>query len=67
MYSALEPHREHIKTYINHAIKTDENPSSEGLAHHITAKFGKQIDKLKTPKARETKTNELKEIGRAHV
>jgi len=60
MYSAIEPHKEHIKTYINNTIKTDETPSAEGLANHITGKLGKAIDKLKTPKAKEAKTQELK-------
>ena len=60
MYAALEPHKEHLKTYINHTVKTGETPSSEGLAHHITAKLGKAIYKLKTPKAKEAKTQELK-------
>jgi hypothetical protein len=60
MYSALEPHKEHFKTYINHTVKTGETPSAEGLGHHITTKLGKAIDKLKTPKAKEAKTQELK-------
>ena len=60
MYAALEPHKEHLKTYINHTVKTGETPSSEGLANHITGKLGKGIDKLKTPKAKEAKTQELK-------
>ena len=60
MYAAMDPHREHVKTYINHTIKNGESPSAEGLAHHITAKFGKSIDKLKTTKAKEAKTQELK-------
>jgi hypothetical protein len=60
MYAALEPHKEHLKTYINHTVRMGETPSSEGLSHHITAKLGKAIDKLKTPKAKEAKTQELK-------
>ena len=60
MYASVEPHKEHIKTYINHTVKTGEKPSAEGLANHITGKLGKGIDKLKTPKAKEAKTQELK-------
>jgi hypothetical protein len=60
IYGVVQPHTEHITTYINHTVRTDETPSSEGFAHHVTTKFGKMIDKLKTSKAKESKTQELK-------
>jgi len=63
MYKTIEPHggeTGHLATYINHTIKTDEKPSAEGLKKHITDKYKKAIDKLKTPAAQSRKNSELK-------
>lgn len=60
IYGPLEKNRDHVKTYINTTVRTGEKPSAEGLQHHITANYGKAIDKLKTDAAKNKKVEELK-------
>ena len=64
MYKATEKHQGeagHLKTYINHTVRADETPSPEGLKKHIETKAQKEIDKVKTPAAKEKKTSERNE------
>jgi hypothetical protein len=58
MYKATEHHRGDagaLATYINHTVRTDEVPSSEGFKKHIENRFTKdaqsKVKKLKTPAA----------------
>lgn len=63
MYKATEMHRgdgNHLATYINHTVRTDETPTAEGLAKHIQSKYVKQSEKLKTPAAQSRKEAEAK-------
>jgi Family of unknown function (DUF6267) len=60
MYGPLDRVRDHVKTYINNTIRTGEKPSPEGLQHHITTQYGKEIDKLKTDKSKNARVDELK-------
>jgi len=39
----------HLSTYINHTVRTGENPNTEGLKKHIVDKYKKAALKLKTP------------------
>jgi len=62
MYNATEPHQgesNHLMTYINHTVKTDEVPSVEGLKKHIQAKNKKATEKLKTPAAHGRRQGEV--------
>jgi hypothetical protein len=61
MYGPLSKEKDHVKTYINSTVRTGEKPSPEGLQHHITTNYGKAIDKLKTPAAKNKKSDELKQ------
>lgn len=64
MYSATEKHQgdnNHLATYINHTVRTDEHPTSEGLKKHIQEKYNKLADKVKTDKGKEKKQAEAKE------
>jgi hypothetical protein len=64
MYAATEPHRgegNHLETYINHTVRTDEVPSAKGLQKHITDKYKKASSKLKTPAAQGRKTAEAQQ------
>ena len=63
MYNAIEPHKEFIKTYINHTIRTGEDPSAEGLQKHLKGQYLKQSDKLKTIVGKRKKDEE----GKAHI
>ena len=63
MYAATEPHRgegNHLETYINHTVRTDEKPTPEGLQKHIEGKYQKAAAKLKTPAAQSRKESESK-------
>jgi hypothetical protein len=51
----------HLSTYINHTVRTGEEPNSEGLKKHITDKYKKAAAKLKTPAAQSRKTSEAKQ------
>lgn len=61
MYKATEMHQgdgNHLATYINHTVKTDETPSVDGLKKHIKDKYKKTSEKLKTPAAQGRKQAE---------
>lgn len=61
MYRATEPHRGeggHLETYINHTVRSDETPTTEGLKKHIQSKYDKMSAKLKTPAAQSRKQTE---------
>jgi hypothetical protein len=61
MYNAVEPHSgegNHLETYINHTVRTDEKPTAKGLQKHIQNKFIKAAAKLKTPAAQSRKETE---------
>jgi hypothetical protein len=60
MYGPIEKVKDHVKTYINTTVRTGEEPSSEGLQHHLITNYGKAIDKLKTPQSKNKKSDELK-------
>jgi hypothetical protein len=60
MYAPLDRVRDHVKSYINQTIRTGEEPSPEGLQHHITSNYAKKIDSVKTQKSKDAKAEELK-------
>lgn len=60
MYGPVDKVRDHVKSYINTTVRTGEKPSVEGLQHHITTNYAKDIDKLKTDKSKNKKIEELK-------
>lgn len=65
-YAIIEPHTEHIKTYINKTVREDSTPSAEGLYDHIKSEHEKGIDKVKTQKAKDQKT-QMMNNDLAHV
>ena len=50
-HRAIEPHQEHIKTYINKTVREGSKPSVKGYAEHLRDKHLKEISKVKTEKA----------------
>lgn len=61
MYKGTEKHQGeagHLKTYINHTVRSGETPSPEGLKKHISDKAQKEIDKVKTPASKEKRETE---------
>jgi hypothetical protein len=55
----IEPHTEHIKTYINKTVREGTTPNSHDLYSHIKDEHSKGIAKVKTQKAIETKTSTM--------
>jgi hypothetical protein len=53
MYDAIHPEHSgeagHLATYINHTVRTDETPSTEGFSAHVSSQLKKKFDKIKTP------------------
>ena len=63
MYSAVARHSGEggqLEQYINHTVRTDEVPSSEGFAKHLKSKTEKAKEKLKTAAALGKKDSEYK-------
>jgi hypothetical protein len=51
-----ESHKEHLKTYINSTVRAGSTPSVAGYKDHLKGRLQKEVDKVKTPKAKEAKT-----------
>lgn len=58
-YKKVEPHTEHLKTYINKTVREDTKPNSNDFYEHVKEQHGKEIAKVKTPKAIEAKTHTM--------
>jgi hypothetical protein len=54
-HSAIEPHSEHLKTYINKTVKDQSTPSVAGYKAHMAEKAQKEMDKVKTEKSKAQK------------
>lgn len=59
-------HSDHLKTYINKTVKTDEVPSAEGYKAHLAEIHQKQADKVSTPAKKTEKIGAGKELT-SHV
>jgi hypothetical protein len=55
----IDPHREHLKVYINKTVRENSKPSIDGYKQHLTDKFTKEATKLKTDRGIQGKMNEL--------
>lgn len=65
-YSHLPGHEEQLERYVNSTVDTDEKPNSEGYKAHLEKHWQKQIDKVKTEKAKNAKAAE-RDAHLAHV
>jgi hypothetical protein len=67
MYKHIHPEHSgeagHLATYINHTVRTGDEPSVEGLKKHIADKYSKEVSKLKTPAAQAKKQS----IAKSHA
>jgi hypothetical protein len=61
-----ESHKEHLKTYINQTVRDNSTPSVSGYKAHVTNKLQKEVDKVKTDKAKAAKTETLNKTV-AHI
>lgn len=48
-------HKEHLSTYINKTVRDDTKPTTKGLRAHISERMAKEVDKVSTEKAKDTK------------
>lgn len=62
-HSAIEPHTDHLKTYINKTVKDGTTPTVSGFKDHLKNKFTSEADKLKTEKG---KAGKMAELARHH-
>jgi hypothetical protein len=62
MYHSIDPVREHMKTYINSTVDTQEKPTVKGLQKHIENKLTKEIDKKKTDAGKKKYQDQLSDL-----
>ena len=55
-YDRLAGHNETLRNYLNNTFRTDEEPSFEGYVQHMSNRQKKDVDSVKTPAAKERKT-----------
>lgn len=65
-YGHLSGHEGHLRTYVNSTVDSGEKPNVEGYKKHLGAKWQKEIDKVKTEKAKNAKA-EQRNAHIAHV
>ena len=65
-YGHLSGHEQHLRTYVNSTLDTGEKPNIEGYKSHLTKKWNKEIDKVKTEKAKGQKASQ-RDASVAHV
>jgi hypothetical protein len=65
-YGHLSGHEQHLRTYVNSTLDTGEKPNIEGYKSHLTKKWNKEIDKVKTEKAKNQKASQ-RDSAVAHV
>lgn len=52
----VEGHTDHLQTYINKTVREGSNPSVKDYKAHLKGKLQKEVDKVKTPAAKQRKT-----------
>jgi len=58
-YKKVEPHTEHLKTYINRTVREGTTPNAHDFYSHVKEAHEKEIKKVKMPKTIEAKTNAM--------
>lgn len=56
---AVQPHAEHLATHINASVRSNQEPSVEGYKGHLTGKFSKKMEGLKTEKGKQGVARQL--------
>ena len=56
-YGHLSGHETHMRTYINSTLDSGEKPNVEGYKKHLSGRLQKEIDKVKTEKAKNQKSS----------
>jgi len=58
-YKKVEPHTEHLKTYINRTVREGTTPNAHDFYSHVKEAHEKEIKKVKMPKTIEAKTSAM--------
>jgi nicotinic acid mononucleotide adenylyltransferase len=66
MLNVLDGHDITLKTYINSTVRDGSKPSTPGYQKFLKQKYEKELEKLKSDKAREKKTDEM-DTALSHV
>lgn len=59
MFSTIQGHADHIKTYVNDTVRNSTAPETNGLKNHLREKYARLVEKLKTPSKKLEKQREL--------
>jgi hypothetical protein len=54
-YEHLAGHEATLRTYVNSTVDSGEKPTVQGYTRHLTNRWAKEIDKVKTEKAKNAK------------
>jgi hypothetical protein len=65
-YDHLAGHSEHLRRYVNSTLDSDEKPNVESYKAHLSNRWNKEINKVKTEKAKNSKTAQ-KDSQLAHI
>lgn len=65
-YGHLPGHEEHLERYVNSTVDTGEKPNIEGYKAHLQKHWQKEIDKVKTEKAKTAKAAQ-RDAHMAHI
>lgn len=65
-YKHLTGHEIHMRTYVNSTVDSGDKPNTEGYKAHLQKRWQKEIDKVKTEKAKNTKASQ-RDSDIAHV
>lgn len=56
-YDHLQGHSANLRTYVNSTVDSGETPSVEGYKKHVSSKYNREIEKLKSDKGKSGKIN----------
>lgn len=65
-YSHLDGHQIHLKTYINHTVRTGDAPTVEGFKAHVAESHKKAAEKVKTQASKSKITDKMNK-NLAHI
>ena len=65
-YGHLAGHEPHLRTYINSTVDSGEKPSTDAYKAHLEKRWNKEIDKVKTEKAKNQKASQ-RDASLAHI
>lgn len=65
-YDHLNGHNEHLRRYVNSTLDSGEKPNVEGYKAHLSSRLNKEIDKMKTEKAKNAKATQ-RDTHLAHI